>query len=358
MQPAQLALTGLTLAFPAVAATAQQCGSQQSTDFSSANLGNWRWGGPNEAVVASGGFSGAYLRSTDLDTFAPQLSTQGSSAFTGDYRAAQVTSLGVDLQSYAIDFPTSCGRPLSLLLENDNGTPGNFNDDVYVYFLLPLSVPCIDGLWHGYSVDVPSQSAVLPAGWAVDPNWTGTPDAAWNRVIGAVTRVRWFYGDPTFFFIFQMWTIGADNPRIGFAGGASAYCLSQRNSAQCQPRISSSGTASASSALPFVISSSDTLNQKAGLLFYGLAPQQTPYQGGTLCVAPPLRRSALQNSGGNPAGSDCSGSFALDFNARIQSGADPALVPGAWIYAQWWSRDPQSPSKTHFSNALQLRICP
>jgi hypothetical protein len=40
-------------------------------------------------------------------------------------------------------------------------------------------------------------------------------------VIQNVSRVQFFYGDPTFFFIFQQWEVGADNIRIA-AGATSA----------------------------------------------------------------------------------------------------------------------------------------
>jgi len=33
-------------------------------------------------------------------------------------------------------------------------------------------------------------------------------------VIQDVTRIQYFYGDPTLFFIFQQWMVGMDNPRI------------------------------------------------------------------------------------------------------------------------------------------------
>jgi len=55
---------------------------------------------------------------------------------------------------------------------------------------------------------------------------------------------------------------------------------------------------------------------------------------------------------------DCSGSYALDFNAWIGRGADPQLVGGAQVWGQFWSRDPQSPSGTGLSDAITFTICP
>jgi hypothetical protein len=42
----------------------------------------------------------------------------------------------------------------------------------------------------------------------------------------------------------------------------------------------------------------------------------------------------------------------------IQSSADPLLVPGARCFAQFWSRDPASPSTTGLTDALSFWICP
>ena len=347
---------GLLLASPAAA---QSCGSTFETDFQSGFVGGWAWGGPNQTIESGAAPRGSYLRTEGIDTFAPQLRTSGGSVFTGNYRAQGVTALSCELQTFAIDFPSSCQRPLALMLTNNNGTPSNFFDDTYVYTLLPGTIPCVDGLWHGYSASVPSQSTTLPPGWNVDPNATAAPAQVWNRVITDVTQASWFFGDPTMFFIFQMWTVGADNLRVAFDGGATSYCVSQRNSAGCQPEIWASGTPSASSPQPFELLCRGVVSQKSGLLFYGLAPQPAPFAAGWLCVAPPLRRTALQFSGGSTSGSDCSGNFSFDLNAWLRSGADPALQPGVALFAQYWSRDPAASSgNVNFSNALALRVCP
>src|SRR5262245_6638437 len=71
------------------------------------NTGNWSFFGfldnGIEVVEASGGHPGAFLHSTGaglgcLDTFAPEFRTEAGveSIFTGDYRAQNVSSLGID----------------------------------------------------------------------------------------------------------------------------------------------------------------------------------------------------------------------------------------------------------------------
>ncbi len=187
------------------------------------NTGNWSFFGdpdnPIEVIESSGGNPGAFLHSTCqglacLDTFAPELRTElgVSSIFTGDYRAKRVRSLGVDLAIFRVDF-SSAGRPLSLILRNDGGTPDDPSDDVVVHFVGPKNVPAPDGSWRRYQLAVPSRSTVLPSGWKVFQG-TGDDDADWNTVLTDVDEVSFFFGDPEFFFIFQQWELGVDNIRI------------------------------------------------------------------------------------------------------------------------------------------------
>ncbi|MBI5431721.1 MAG: VCBS repeat-containing protein [Planctomycetes bacterium] len=139
------------------------------------------------------------------------------------------------------------------------------------------------------------------------------------------------------------------------------YCVAKTTSVGCSPAIASSGTPSASAGSGFTISASQALNNKNGLLFYGTHGRASaPFQGGTLCVKSPIKRTAVQSSGGNPPPNDCSGSFALDFNAYVASGADPALIGGVLVDAQYWFRDPgfTPPNNTGLSNALEFTLAP
>lgn len=125
------------------------------------------------------------------------------------------------------------------------------------------------------------------------------------------------------------------------------------------PAISWSGLASASAAAPFHVRAELVINHKVGLLFYGTNGRfAQPFQGGTMCVAPPRLRLQLESSGGNPPSDDCSGVYSVDFNARIQNGSDPALVPGAVVDGQFWRRGGAAPFQTGLSNALEFTIAP
>jgi hypothetical protein len=138
----------------------------------------------------------------------------------------------------------------------------------------------------------------------------------------------------------------------------SSYCSAKTNSQGCTPAIGSSGTPSASSSAPFLVTASQVLNQKTGLLLYGYAQGSTPFQGGTLCISGGIKRTPAQNSGGNSGASDCSGTFAFDMNARTQSGIDPGLRPGIGVDAQYWYRDPADAFHTGLSDGLHFVIGP
>jgi hypothetical protein len=135
------------------------------------------------------------------------------------------------------------------------------------------------------------------------------------------------------------------------------YCTPKTNSQGCSPTMAYSGVASVSDPTPFDVGAVQVLNNKAGILFYGVSAQASfPFQGGLLCVQPPTRRTPVQNSGGNPPPNDCSGVFTYDFNARIQSGVDPALVAGVTVYSQYWYRDPFVGSTTGLTDGLEFGI--
>ena len=149
----------------------------------------------------------------------------------------------------------------------------------------------------------------------------------------------------------------------------AVYCAAKTNSLGCDPAISATGCASASSAGPFDVVVDSVRNQKSGLFFYTVGGSQaaTPFQGGTLCVGPAgIRRTPVQSAGGNPSpADDCSGTYALDFNAFAAGAAggnpDPGLaVPGSTYQVQAWGRDQgfPAPNNTTLSDALDVTVGP
>ena len=139
-----------------------------------------------------------------------------------------------------------------------------------------------------------------------------------------------------------------------------AYCAGKTNSLGCTPRITSSGVPSASGgAGSFAIGAEDVLTHKAGILVYGASAAAVPFDGGMWCVGAPVVRLPPQLSSGAADADDCSGTYGYDFGARIASGADPSLVAGARVYAQWWMRDPASAQGTiALTNGLAVVVGP
>ncbi len=192
--------------------------------FSSGNPFGWTFG-TAPVVEGSGGNPGAYVHESFVDTFAPQPRVPFNSAgpWTGDLRAAGVTGMGIDLILFAVDFSAG-GRPLTLMLTSDNGTPGDFDDDWAMYFLGADNVPLVGEGWKSYDFDVPTATMgpSAPAGWQYIPFGPGSPATGdWDALVTDVAQAGYFYGDPTFFFIFQAWNLGMDNPRVTTADPAA-----------------------------------------------------------------------------------------------------------------------------------------
>lgn len=185
-----------------------------------------------------------------------------------------------------------------------------------------------DGALLAWDNDLFGQSTVpaLPAGFA------------WTQIASAHERSVALLGPP--------------------CSAPSVYCSAKPNSFGCVPAISSAGTPSASLLQPFRIKAKLVLNNESGLLFYGQQPLGAPFQGGTRCVRPPIRRTGLHSSGGNPPPNDCSEQYSFDFNDYLRSGADPNLVAGIGVFAQYWSRDPAHPHTTGLTDAVGFTIRP
>lgn len=146
-------------------------------------------------------------------------------------------------------------------------------------------------------------------------------------------------------------------------GGMQTYCSAKTSSNGFAPHLKWLGQPpSASAGSNFRIQCSLLLQQVPTVVFYGLdGPASAPFHGGTLCVAPPLRRLPAQDSGGGPpAGSGYQGLVEVDFNAWIASGADAELVPGQRVHAQVWFRDPgfAPPDDVGLSGGLAFQIGP
>ena len=146
-----------------------------------------------------------------------------------------------------------------------------------------------------------------------------------------------------------------------------SYCTPKINSLGCTPTIGFTGVPSASSGSGFVVTSTNTRNRKSGLLLYGITGRSAVvFQGGTLCVRSPVRRTGGLASGGNPAPiDDCSGLFTIDMNAYAHQTSAPLPLPelsviGTLIDCQFWGRDSGFvfPNNSSLSAGLEYTVGP
>jgi hypothetical protein len=162
-----------------------------------------------------------------------------------------------------------------------------------------------------------------------------------------------------------------DSPGISFAGSARVflggcpapltYCVAKVNSLGCTPSISAQGAPSVSIADAFTLRATNVRNQRPGVLLWSYGPNAQPFGGGILCVSGyvGIARLGLQLAGGSPAGiADCSGNYAVHFSHAYM--ASKGLVPGARVFAQFYSRDPgfSAPNDVGFTDAVSFEICP
>ena len=363
MRRLSLALLPLSILALAPASEAQCLTTVTETFTGGTNDGDWGFGHPGDTWVPMQGNPGAFIGNQMMDIFTPRAQTTLGTASTyhGDWRSAGVSSAGIDLWTISNQFPNSCMRPLSLQLVSDPGTPGNPSDDTYVYFVSGLSSPCPGEGWKSYDFTVPSASATLPAGWGVDPNNNDPVDQVWNEVITDVDQVVWWYGDPTFFFIFEQWGCGLDNPRLDLGTPAVNYCTAGTSASGCQATLSSSGTPSATAATGFDLDATGVEGAKDGLYFFAANGRQANSWGnGTSfqCVTPPVFRAGLLIGSGTPGA--CDGAFSQDLNARWTAKPNQNPGAGAVVQAQLWYRDPMNTSNqtTSLSDALEFTVCP
>ncbi len=143
---------------------------------------------------------------------------------------------------------------------------------------------------------------------------------------------------------------------------ATTYCTAGTTANGCVPSIAAIGQASASAGDGFVISVSSVEGAQSGLIFYGLSgATASPWVSSSsmLCVAAPVQRTPIRDSGGTLGA--CDGSLSLDWNAYI-AGTHGALgapfVGGELVFAQGWFRDPVAPKSTALSDGLQFGVCP
>lgn len=144
---------------------------------------------------------------------------------------------------------------------------------------------------------------------------------------------------------------GLGGPQLG------THCAAKLDDLGCLPAMTWSGAPRLVAGSSFTIGAQDVAAQRTGLFVYGFGQAQTPFSGGLLCAAPPLKKLGLQNAGG-AGGASCSGSFSINFQSTIDSGQDPLIAPGATLAAQWLYRSPGTPGGFGQSDGIVFYLCP
>ncbi|MCP4545649.1 MAG: hypothetical protein GY835_04170 [bacterium] len=185
--------------------------------FEDSNIGNWKISG-YDVLETTGGNPLAYRHVQGLDTFIPSARTFSAepNIFNGNYRTKQVTELGIDIILHQIGYSAD-GRPLSLALIHDGGTPFDYTDDWAAVKVGDTNIPLPGEGWLRYRFDVPCNATELPADWITISLGVDAPvDPDWNALITDVGFVAFYFGDPQLYFINQYWNTGMDNPYIVF----------------------------------------------------------------------------------------------------------------------------------------------
>jgi hypothetical protein len=317
------------------------------------NEGGWEiWWNNYNTIEASGGSPGEYLR---LDNslggltchFLEIFPTSWPASFSGDWRAAGIDRIGLDV-NLAAGATTGMGE-WTIKIANDAGTPGDDADDCFIEFVSSQLPPQSSG-WQSFEFAVPTSETSIPFGWSVGGPCAGTTSAIWNSVITDVSYFRIKMDtDPLAFCNFFTWDFGVDNLRVegssptafcfgdgtatacpcGNGGGAGEGCA---NSSGAGGIMASGGTTSVA-ADNLTFAASQLLPGQPALLFVGVnavnAGQGTVFGDGLRCAGGSVVRLGVQVP-------DASGNA----NWGPGLGASGGWSAGDSRHFQGWYRDP------------------
>ena len=144
-------------------------------------------------------------------------------------------------------------------------------------------------------------------------------------------------------------------------GFLATYCTAGTTVHGCVPSIAGEGAPSSVAPTGFDIVVRTIEGQRYGTIFYGFyaaAVQWAPFSPSFKCVASPVNRTGVLDSGG--IAGQCNGELRLDFNAWITANPGAVgspFVAGQVFYAQGWFRDPGAPKQTNLSDGLRFTLC-
>jgi hypothetical protein len=136
----------------------------------------------------------------------------------------------------------------------------------------------------------------------------------------------------------------------------SPGCQGKVNSLGCLPYVGHNGAPPSLSGGLFEVHGHNVSESTYGLLTWSLQPTSVPFQGGTLCVGAPQRRTPVQSSGSFEAGAECPGRFAFRWTSAYL--ASWGLTAGTDVYCQFWGRDAGDPWNSTMTDLLAFRLVP
>lgn len=133
------------------------------------------------------------------------------------------------------------------------------------------------------------------------------------------------------------------------------YCTPKLSSAGCLPAMESVGYPSLQGG-SFQVRATGLHNQVPGIAIWSFGSAAIPFQGGTLCLSPPVMRTPSKSTGGPGGATTCTGTLGFVFDpAYIQT---QGFSSGQNLFAQVWTRDLGDAFGSSLSDAIGFVWCP
>ena len=141
-----------------------------------------------------------------------------------------------------------------------------------------------------------------------------------------------------------------------------ASCSAKKTSTNCSPTLFFEGALSLTTGKDLTVRATHVIENTAGLFVWSPISAALPFAGGTLCVAPPLQRSAAlpATSGEQSCAGSSSATGTLEYTWTKARLAALGLPPGKDFFVQAWFRDSgfAPPNDIGLSDAFQFFIWP
>jgi hypothetical protein len=262
---------------------------------------------------------------------------------------------GTSATAYVWEDPDDDGLPADAVLLASATTSIDFaGTNTLIRIPLPTPVAVSQKFFVGVSVPIPAKAAMVEVDDHEFPNWSwlasnvpGPFDASCLPCNTAPPRLlRELNVEGTFLLRAE-----------GTGGLIATYCSAPPVSwgGLCYPQMRASGSPSFTGG-GLTIEAVEVAPNRSGILFWGTTQSLIPFRGNLKCIANPVSRTPIQNSGslGPPP---CSGVFSFDWTPAYMT--FKGLSPGDAVYAQHWFREPAAPtSTTGFSEAMSFVVLP